>query len=233
MEFIYGDALAEFIADASIDLIVTSPPYWRKRLYGVKGELGRETTKRRYLARLLSIVRSWKRLLKKDGSIFINLGDTIARGALQNIPGEFALGIQKDFRLIHRIYWVKPHTIPSPVKNRLNQNYEYVFQLAGTDEPFLDIPRFQKRFGIDAATLWEIPTSRTFGDHPAPFPLGLVERCVYLACPAGGVVFDPFVGSGTVFEIEKHFPATVIGSDLKMYERTRATLAAPLQKSLF
>ena len=234
MKFIYGDARAEFLADSSIDLIVTSPPYWQKRVYGVPGkELGQEATREEYLVNLTSIVRSWQRILKPRGSIFINLGDTVKNGALQNIPGAFALIVKKHYRLIHHIFWSKTRGMPSPARNRLKDTYEDVFQLAATDDPYLDFDAYRTRFGDDLSNVWTIPPSRTFGDHTAPFPLELVERCARLGCPPGGIIYDPFVGSGTTLEIERILEAKAVGSDLKLYENVSRLMDENKQFSLF
>lgn len=46
-------------------------------------------------------------------------------------------------------------------------------------------------------SVWTIPTTPTSGEHPAPMPLALAERCILAACPVGGLVLDPFAGRGT------------------------------------
>lgn len=233
MLFIQGDAGADFLADSSVDLIVTSPPYWKKRNYGLKNELGQEAKKKDYIERLVSICAKWKRILKPHGSVFINLGDGFQGGALQNIPGEFSLALQKHLNLIHHIIWSKPRTMPSPAKKRLNHTHEDILHFAVADEPFLNFGEFTARYG-SCGNFWEMATARTGGDHLAPFPLELVERCAALALPEGGILFDPFVGSGTAFELESSHPSIkTIGCDLRLYERTRRLLFSPRQRLLF
>jgi DNA modification methylase len=75
-----GDARSLPLPDGSVDLIVTSPPYFGLRSYtdGGKhydGQIGSERTPREYVANLLDCTREWMRVLKPEGSIFVNLGD--------------------------------------------------------------------------------------------------------------------------------------------------------------
>ena len=62
--------------DQSIDLIVTSPPYWKKRNYGVDGQIGLEESPDDYLTNLLKVFDECQRVLKDSGSMFIVIGDT-------------------------------------------------------------------------------------------------------------------------------------------------------------
>lgn len=72
------------LPDESVDCIITSPPYWQLRDYGVEGQLGLEPTFQEYIAKLVEIFDEAKRVLKKDGTCWVNLGDTYSgsgRGA--------------------------------------------------------------------------------------------------------------------------------------------------------
>lgn len=69
------------IADESIDCCITSPPYWSLRDYGVEGQLGLENTPEEYVANMVEVFREVKRVLKKDGTCFVNMGDTYGTGS--------------------------------------------------------------------------------------------------------------------------------------------------------
>jgi len=75
---IRGDALAELrkLPDESVNCCVTSPPYWGLRDYGVKGQLGLEKTPEEYVAHPVEVFREVRRVLRKDGTLWLNLGDT-------------------------------------------------------------------------------------------------------------------------------------------------------------
>jgi DNA modification methylase len=77
---ICGDALTELrkLPDESVNCCVTSPPYWGLRDYGVPGQLGLERTPEEYVAHLVEVFREVKRILRKDGTLWLNLGDSYA-----------------------------------------------------------------------------------------------------------------------------------------------------------
>lgn len=76
--FILGDALTELknLPDESVHCCVTSPPYWALRDYGVEGQLGLESTPDQYVARMVEVFREVRRVLRGDGTLWVNVGDT-------------------------------------------------------------------------------------------------------------------------------------------------------------
>ena len=90
-----GDARALPLPDESVDLIVTSPPYYQMRAYTdggerYEGQIGSEGTPREYIANLLDATREWMRVLKPSGSMFVNLGDSYSSG--QPFDNELTVG---------------------------------------------------------------------------------------------------------------------------------------------
>ena len=79
-QIICGDALEvlKTFEDENIDCCITSPPYWGLRDYGVEGQLGLENTPEEYVAKMVDIFREVKRVLKKEGTLWLNLGDSYA-----------------------------------------------------------------------------------------------------------------------------------------------------------
>jgi len=78
---IYQDDCLEVLKtfpDESVDCVITSPPYWGLRDYGMSGQLGLEKTPEEYVAKMVEIFREVKRVLKKEGTLFLNLGDSYA-----------------------------------------------------------------------------------------------------------------------------------------------------------
>ena len=77
-----GDALelARKMPSESVQVIVTSPPYWRMRDYGVEGQWGLENTVEEYVNRLVVLFRELRRVLRKDGTAWVNIGDTYVGG---------------------------------------------------------------------------------------------------------------------------------------------------------
>ena len=74
------DKLAE-LADESVHCVVTSPPYWGLRDYGVEGQIGLEADFRDYVATMVAVLREVRRVLRRDGTLWLNLGDSYATGA--------------------------------------------------------------------------------------------------------------------------------------------------------
>lgn len=78
--YILGDALTELqkLPDGIVNTCITSPPYWGLRDYGVEGQLGLEATPEVYVARMVALFREVRRVLRKDGTLWLNIGDSYA-----------------------------------------------------------------------------------------------------------------------------------------------------------
>lgn len=124
------------LPDESIQLTVTSPPYFRLRNYsGGAGEIGREVTVDEYISSLVSVFGILKDKTKQDGLLFLNLGDTYVDGQLAGVPWRVALALQEvGWVLRSDIIWHKPNAMPSSVKNRPTVDHEYVFMFSKAKE---------------------------------------------------------------------------------------------------
>lgn len=117
------------IPDKSVDLIITSPPYYQQRKYNVKGELGQEKTPEEYIKKIVEVGNQLKRVLKDSGSYFLNIGDKYINKNQQLIPFKVAIEMQRNGWLIRNIIiWHKyPNPMPTSVKDRFNDVWEPVF----------------------------------------------------------------------------------------------------------
>lgn len=107
---------------------VTSPPYFGLRDYGVDGQTGREDTAEGFVQQLVDIFRKVRRVLRPDGTLWLNLGDTYADKQRLMIPARVALALQSDgWVLRDEIVWHKPRTTPAPVKDRTVAAHEMVY----------------------------------------------------------------------------------------------------------
>jgi DNA modification methylase len=79
-----GDCLEvmKTIADKSINCCVTSPPYWCLRDYGVAGQMGMEETPEEYVTKMVSVFAEVRRVLRDDGTLWLNLWDSYASGGM-------------------------------------------------------------------------------------------------------------------------------------------------------
>jgi site-specific DNA-methyltransferase (cytosine-N4-specific) len=287
-----GDAqsMLQLLPTESIDCVVTSPPYWMLRDYGTLGQLGHEPTFEAYIERLCVIFDEVKRVLKKEGTCWVNLGDTyggsskgrsskgVTKGpnsllpddlsylpkvnhvrgryskCLLQIPSRFAIAmIERGWILRNELIWWKPNCKPESVKDRFTVDFEKLFFFVKSPryyfdqqfEPLKDPGRLKRGLGkqtsskkyqygtnwaasinpktVDASfkrtlqkgrnkrAVWSITTRPFAGNHFAVYPPALIETPIKAGCPVGGVVLDPFMGSGTTGVVAKHLQRNFIG----------------------
>jgi site-specific DNA-methyltransferase (adenine-specific) len=145
MEFknkiIVGDCSIELkkLPSNSIDLIITSPPYFQQREYGFGG-IGNELIEREYLDNLYKIFAESVRLTKQTGSIVFNLGDKYIDSSLSLIPYKFAIGVLEKFnvKLINNLTWIKLNPTPRQDKRKLVQSTEPFFIFVKSNEYYFN-----------------------------------------------------------------------------------------------
>ncbi len=132
----------------SIDVIITSPPYYRQREYGTaEAGIGSEETLEEYLNALERIFQKCLDVLKPTGSLFVNIGDKYDDGSLMLIPYLFAERLKRSTgaKLINVITWVKPNPEPRQYKRRLVSSTEPIFHFVKSS----DYKYFYERFCSD------------------------------------------------------------------------------------
>lgn len=182
----HGDARDIPHADSTIDLVVTSPPYWKKRNYGLQNQIGQEKSAGEYVAAIVDCLREWRRLLRPTGSVFLNIGDTFYKRSLAGIPARVEAAAADDNWIVrNRIIWAKDRGMPEPADNRLANRHEYVIHLAVSHDYYYDLFGYSEEMGNGAnpGDVWMIPPERNMGDHLAPFPSEIARRAILLACP--------------------------------------------------
>ncbi len=127
------------LPDESVDLVVTSPPYYRQRNYSGSSEIGQETTPSQYVQRLVEVFHECRRVLKPSGSMWVVIGDKYVRGELLGMPWRLALALKDDEWLLRSdVIWHKPNAMPSAVKTRPTTDHEYVFFFTKTRDYYYD-----------------------------------------------------------------------------------------------
>lgn len=112
----------------SIDMVITSPPYFNLRDYGVNGQIGKEDDHERYIDNLILVFDEVKRVLKDDGSCWVNLDDVYLNQSLIGIPDRFKIRmLEKGWLCRNEIIWHKPNAMPSSAKTRFNNDFEKLF----------------------------------------------------------------------------------------------------------
>ena len=130
----------EKLPNESINLVMTSPPYWGLRDYGVRGQIGLEPTWQEYVAKLVRIGKEIMRILKKDGSFYLNLWDTFQDKMKLGIPWRVRFALN-EIGWISRadIVWHKPNVMPSSVKDRLSCTYEMIFHFVRSKKYYFNL----------------------------------------------------------------------------------------------
>ncbi|MYW93430.1 site-specific DNA-methyltransferase [Amycolatopsis rubida] len=134
------------------------------------------------------------------------------RKDLVGVPWRVALALQEQGWLLRNaVVWEKPNARPESTRDRLSQRYETVFLLTRSPEHWF-AP--ESDAGEVRSDVWRVPTGRSGIGHPAAGTLEIARRCVRLGCPRGGVVLDPFCGTGTTGVAALEHGCSFVGVDL-------------------
>lgn len=273
-----GDALEvlKTLEDESVQTCVTSPPYFGLRDYGHEGQIGLEDTPEAYVEKLVELFREVKRVLRDDGTLWLNLGDSYGSKQLLGIPWRVAFALQADgWYLRQDIIWSKPNPMPESVTDRCTKAHEYIFLLSKSPKYYFDSvaiaepavtnegrpsgvvrereysydskpnrnPKAYMRVNAGKAfadaqgkygatrpvgrtcntrtdgmrnkrSVWTVNTKPYKGAHFATFPATLIEPCILAGASKGGVVLDPFFGSGTTGAVANALGREYIGIEI-------------------
>lgn len=273
-------------------MCVTSPPYYGLRDYGEQKQIGIEQTPDEYIERLVKVFDEVNRVLAKDGTLWLNIGDSYAGSGkgpmtltangknkdvfdMQNrvygipkswsgikpkdligIPWMLAFALRsRGWYLRSDIIWYKTNCLPESAKDRPTKTYEHIFLLAKSSKYYFDYRAIQEplkevskerykrgrsdksKYSNDTTLqginrqhedfsmfdqqfrrkrdVWEVSTnSYRMDEHFAMYPERLIEPCILAGSKVGGVVLDPFFGSGTTGAVAKRLGREYIGIDL-------------------
>ncbi|OXJ20277.1 site-specific DNA-methyltransferase [Burkholderia sp. AU6039] len=148
------DLMRAMIADGvRVQTIVTSPPYWGLRDYGVDGQIGLEPTLREFISTMVDVFDLARQLLAADGIAWVNMGDGyiasrpdgIKPKELTGQPWRLAFALQDaGWYLRQDIVWHKPNPMPESVRNRCTKAHEYLFLLSKSEKYFYDFDAMQE-----------------------------------------------------------------------------------------
>ena len=312
-QILQGDCLSSLktLPDKCVDICVTSPPYYALRDYGVEGQIGLEETPEAYIKRLADVFDEVYRVLKKDGTLWVNIGDSYNGNKIGNtnskwesintdtfekktwhsaktkdligIPWMLAFELRKrGWYLRQDIIWHKPNPMPESVTDRCTKSHEYLFLLSKSPRYYFDHEAIQEEAtGYDGRkdtmmhgslkyceaeimpnqsvqsmaskgherwkyknlqdkgqsthsmherraegkkdilypvrnkrSVWSVNTKPCKEAHFAVFPEELIAPCILAGSKEGGIVLDPFMGSGTTAIVSKKLGRKYLGCEL-------------------
>jgi DNA modification methylase len=288
---IYNESCMDTIKkmpDNFIDCVITSPPYWQLRDYGYDGQWGLENNFNDYLDNLWGLMNEIKRVLKPSGTVWINLGDTYARGnrkkdstndTLRNkskiiepnskpnyngldkclllIPHRFAIGcIDRGWIVRNDIIWAKRNGMPESVNDRFTKKHEYIFFMTKSTEYYFDLDSIRdmhkwandkrndgkrhtynelvksmnnEKLSSNAVSFnpkgknpgsvsdfWDITTKPNKSNHFASYNKELILKPILSGCPENGIIYDPFMGTGTTAICSMLNNRNYIGSEMNI-----------------
>lgn len=134
MKLIHGSALTVKIPP--FDHVVTSPPYYKLRKYGGKGELGWERSEQEYIDNLVQVfTRLWEQQ-PAEGTLWINIGDKHDKGRLMGLPWRLVVALMPFYTLHSDNIWHKRRIMPQSAKTRFTCDHEYVFFLSKSPKEY-------------------------------------------------------------------------------------------------
>ncbi len=146
------------LADNSVHCVVTSPPYWGLRDYGAEGQIGLESAPAEFIATMVEVFEEVRRVLRQDGTCWVNMGDSFKNKSLVGMPWRLTLAlIDAGWYLRRDIIWHKPNPMPESCLDRCTTAHEYIFMLTKSDRYFYD------RDAIAEPCVWEGVSGETNG----------------------------------------------------------------------
>jgi DNA modification methylase len=219
---IIGDARCmDEVESSSVQLVVTSPPYWNLKTYGKEG-LGPAQAYKEYINGIKDVLVEVERVLEPGRFACINVGTAVSNDGMESIPCDI-IDIMKnlEFTFKKEIIWVKPKgtqglwqrgvtkflkRFPYPCYFNLNIMHEYILIFQKKGELLLkpnERDRLSEEFIKKVCwSVWEMRVSLTKG-HPAPFPEELPQRLIRLYTVEEETVLDPFGGTGTTMKVAR------------------------------
>ena len=178
----------DLLPEQSVQTVVTSPPYWSLRDYDVDHQIGRDESLKDYVSNLVEAFDKIRRVLKKDGTVWLNVGDAYTSGNrryrapdkknraramsvrpttpeglkpkdLIGLPWRLAFALQEDgWWLRSEVIWSKPNAHPESVRDRPTKGHETVFLLSKSQDYYYKVDAVQGPNGRRLRTTWDIPT---------------------------------------------------------------------------
>jgi site-specific DNA-methyltransferase (cytosine-N4-specific) len=127
------------LAAKSVQTVITSPPYWDLRNYQSVGQIGAEEQSRHYIETMKAVFDEVRRVLRDDGTLWLNLADTRRKKELLGIPWAVATALRgMGWRIRSEIIWAKANPTPESAKDRPTSSHETIFLLTKAHQYYYD-----------------------------------------------------------------------------------------------
>lgn len=242
--YVQGDArqVMAGIADESIDCIVTTPPYWNLKKYNT--ESIQQKTLDDYCDQLLRVMAEAWRVLKPEGSLWLNLADHYEGRALQGLPWRIAMRMidLQGWTLRNDVVWNKPAGEYGSSLDHLRNVHEFMFHFVKSANNFYfdedALRRHAKQVGEKTTILpgdvWNIEPEKSAIERYRVSPETLCLLPIVATCPRDGIVLDPYCGTGTTCKVAYDVSRRSIGIDINDDRLARARARVePKSMSLF
>jgi site-specific DNA-methyltransferase (adenine-specific) len=122
-----------------VDTIVTSPPYFQQRDYEDARQVGLEPSQSAYVQSLVQVLNECHRVLRDNGTLWLNIGDKYKDGRLLGMPWRVAFALEKAGWILRSdVIWHKPNAMPHSVKTRPTTDHEYLFLFSKSTAYYYD-----------------------------------------------------------------------------------------------
>ena len=235
--YVQGDAATtmQHIEDESIDCIVTTPPYWRRRTQGTESITA--TNLDDFIQELLQTMAQAWRVLKPQGSLWLNVGDDTTSGFFLGVPWRLILPMidQQGWLLANEVVWNRITTSPQGSQDHLRKVHEFMFHLVKGEDFYYDDEALRRTYALIArnddknrgkqskaakhqsqipSDVWTIGVQRSGIAHYRVAPDTLYRLPIVATCPRGGILLDPYCGTGTACKIAYEMNLRSIGIDI-------------------
>lgn len=235
-----GDArmVMQYIEDESVDCIVTTPPYWHLR----RNESLTSETIDEFIDEVVRVMAEAWRVLKPQGSLWINMADAYENHALQAIPWRIAIKMAdlQGWRLRNDVVWHTGQNASDNTHTHLRNTHEYLFHFVKNEEFFYNPDELRRVFnevskkgtkGLMPIDVWDIASEKSPIERYNVAPELLCRLPIVATCPEGGLVLDPYCGTGTTCKAAYDLNRRSVGIDINP-ERLRLARVRVEQKPL-
>ena len=246
--YVQGDAATtmQHIEDESIDCIVTTPPYWRRRTQGTESITAINLDD--FIQELLQTMAQAWRVLKPQGSLWLNVGDDTTSGFFLGVPWRLILPMidKQGWLLANEVVWNRITTSPQGSQDHLRKVHEFMFHLVKGEDFYYDDEALRRTFALISrnddksrgkqskaakhqsqipSDVWTIGVQRSGIAHYRVAPDTLYRLPIVATCPRGGILLDPYCGTGTACKIAYEMNLRSIGIDINpdYIKQARAT----------